>query len=245
MRVRGRDQALMAGFLLLGAVAYAQEPGVSAFSRMAPGGEIRGWEALKPAPNAADTRYELVKEEGTTVLKAEAKNSMSGLSHPVRVDVRQYPLLRWRWKIDAPVSGADMTTKAGDDYAARIYVIFDYPAGKLPFGTRFKIKLAESVYQQKIPTAAINYVWDNRHAVGRIQPNAYTDRARMIVVNSGTQKAGQWVTHTRDLVADFRDAFGEDPPDVIAVALATDTDNTGETATAWYGDIEFLPRPAQ
>jgi hypothetical protein len=135
-----------------------------------------------------------------------------------------------------------MTAKAGDDYAARIYVMFDYPLEKLPFGTRTKLRLAESIYGQKIPTAALNYVWDNRQPIGTIQPNTYTDRARMVVLQSGGARAGQWVTETRDLAADFRAAFGEEAPDAVAIALATDTDNTGESATAWYGDIEFLPR---
>ena len=245
MKMRWRNGAVMMSFLCVSMIVHAQAPAVSAFSSMAPGAEVGGWKILKPAPNAADTRYELVEEGGKTVLRADAQNAMSGLSHPVNIDVRQYPLLRWRWKVQAPVSGADMKSKEGDDYAARIYVMFDYPADKLSFGTRLKLRLAEGIYGQKIPTAALNYVWDNSHPAGTMQPNVYTDRARMIVVNSGTAKAGQWVTHTRDLVADFRDAFGEDPPDIVAVALATDTDNTGEAATAWYGDIEFLPRSAQ
>lgn len=227
------------------AAAAGSAPLVMPFSRMAPNGPISGWQALKPAPKAADTRYSLVNDNGSTVLRADAAGSMSGLTHPVRVDLRQYPRLRWRWKIAAPLSTANMMTKAGDDYAARIYVMFDYPAAKLPFGTRTKLRIAESLYGQKIPTAALNYIWDNRHPVGTIQPNAYTDRARMIVAQTGTEKAGQWVTETRDLAADFRAAFGEDAPDVIAVALATDTDNTGESVTAWYGDIEFLPAAAK
>lgn len=227
-------------FVLIG-TARAAEPVAPAFSTMAAGGEIGGWQTLKPAAKANDTRYTLVKDSGKTVLRAEADNAMSGLTHAMRVDVRRYPRLRWRWKVGAPLNGADMTTKQGDDYAARIYVMFDYPAEKLSFGTRAKLRFVESLYGQKIPTAALNYVWDNRRPVGTIQANTYTDRARMIVVQSGSAQAGRWVTETRDLVADFRAAFGEDPPDVVAIALATDTDNTGESALAWYGDIEFLP----
>ncbi|HYD96574.1 MAG TPA: DUF3047 domain-containing protein [Noviherbaspirillum sp.] len=219
-------------------------PEVPRFSAMPPGGPVLGWEALKPAPKANDTQYTLVREGGHTVLKAQAESAMSGLLHVIRVDVQRYPLLRWRWKIAAPLQTSDMRTRAGDDYAARIYVVFDYPFDRLPFGTRAGIRLAESVYGQKIPTAALNYVWDNRQPVGTLQPNTYTDRARMIVVRSGGERAGQWLTETRDLAADFRAAFGEEPPAVVAVALATDTDNTGERATAWYGDIEFLPREA-
>lgn len=238
-------RSITASSLLMAAIiGHAQPLAPTAFSSMEPGGKIRNWHSLKPAPKAPDTHYALVRDEGRTVVRAEAQASMSGLSHPVQVSIRDYPLLRWRWKVAAPVESADMTNKDGDDYAARLYVIFDYPAEKLPLGTRLKLRMAESFHQQKIPTAAINYVWDNRHPVGRIQSNAYTDRARMIVADSGSAKAGKWVTHTRDLVMDFRDAFGEDPPDVIAVAVATDTDNTGELAIAWYGDIEFLPRSA-
>lgn len=221
--------------------AAAEDSMPTRFSSMAPGAPVTGWTALKPSAKAPDTIYTLVRDGDTTVLKAEANRSMSGFTHVVRVDLAQTPRIRWRWKVAAPVQSADMATKAGDDYAARIYVMFDYPAAKLSFGTRAKLKLAEAFYGQKIPTAALNYVWDNRHPVGTIAPNSYTDRARMIVTESGSSKAGQWVTETRDLGADFRAAFGEDAPSVIAVALATDTDNTGESATAWYGDIEFLP----
>jgi hypothetical protein len=232
------------GWLMLLAVvtpATAEDGAPIRFSGMTPGAAVTGWTSLKPSAKAPDTVYTLVRDGDTTVLKAEANRSMSGLTHAVQVDLNQTPRIRWRWKVTAPVQSADLATKAGDDYAARIYVMFDYPVAKLSFATRAKLKLAESVYGQKIPTAALNYVWDNRHAVGTIAPNSYTDRARMIVTESGSSKAGQWVTETRDLGADFRAAFGEDPPPVIAVALATDTDNTGENATAWYGDIEFLP----
>jgi hypothetical protein len=59
----------------------------------------------------------------------------------------------------------------------------------------------------------------------------------MIAVESGPELAGQWVTVRRNVVDDYRKAFGEDPPQVGAIAIMTDTDNTGESATAWYGDI--------
>lgn len=222
-----------------GAVLAA--PAVPAFSQMFVGGPVEGWRAFRPAPKAADTRYSLVADEGVPVLRAQADKSMSALTHAVRVDTRRFPLLRWRWKIDAPVEKADMTRKAGDDYAARVYVMFDYPRARLPLAARLGMAVAESVYGQQLPTAALNYVWDNRQPVGTIRPNAYTDRARMIVLRSGPGEQGQWRTETRDLRADFRAAFGEEPPDVVGLAIATDTDNTGGRALAWFGDIEFLP----
>jgi hypothetical protein len=205
------------------------------------GGAIGGWRPLRPAPKAPDTQYSLVDDGGgVVVLTAEADKSMSALTHTIRVDTMRYRFLRWRWKVAAPVAQADMTTKAGDDYAARVYVMFDYPRARLPLSTRMKMALAESVYGQQLPTAALNYVWDNRQPVGTIRPNSYTDRARMIVVRSGTADAQQWISETRDLRADYRAAFGEEAPAVVALAIASDTDNTGGRARAWFGDFEFV-----
>lgn len=241
--MRGRTLALAVGAACCTAAVHGAPalPAVPAFSQMAVGGQVEGWSPMRPAPKAADTRYSLVADGGATVLRAEADKAMSALTHTIRVDTRRFPLLRWHWKVAAPVSGADMTSKAGDDYATRVYVLFDYPRARLPLSTRLGMTVAESVYGQSIPTAALNYVWDNRQPVGTIRANAYTDRARMLVVRSGTAGQGQWHTETRDLRADFRAAFGEDPPDVVGLALATDTDNTGSRALAWFGDIEFLP----
>ncbi|WP_344764337.1 DUF3047 domain-containing protein [Actimicrobium antarcticum] len=233
----------IAGLILLPlSMGWAHAADIPPFSQMQPGAAVTGWAPVRPSAKAPDTIYTLVRDDDRTVLKAEADKSMSVLAHTIRVDLKKTPLLRWRWKISGPVKSADMTKKSGDDYAGRVYVLFDYPVDKLSFATRAKLKLGEAIYGQKIPTAALNYVWDNRQPIGTLQANTYTDRARMLVIESGSDKAGQWVTETRDVAADFRAAFGEDAPDVVVVAVATDTDNTGEQVTAWYGDLQFLAR---
>jgi hypothetical protein len=68
-------------------------------------------------------------------------------------------------------------------------------------------------------------------------PNPYTDRVMMFVVESGTTKLNQWVNEERNVYEDYKKAFGEEPPMISGVAIMTDTDNTGESATAYYGDI--------
>jgi hypothetical protein len=78
-------------------------------------------------------------------------------------------------------------------------------------------------------TRAVNYIWANRLPRGSFLPNAYTGNA------------GRWINEERNLVEDYRQAFGEDPPKVGAVAIMTDTDDTGEQAVAWYGAIRFHP----
>jgi len=115
----------------------------------------------------------------------------------------------------------DERTKGGDDYAARVYVVFP---STLFWRTR-----------------AVNYIWANRLPRGAFLPNAYTGNAVMVAVESGDGNAGRWIDEERDLAEDYRRAFGEDPPRIGAVAIMTDTDNTGEEAVAWYGAIRFLP----
>lgn len=198
-----------------------------------------GWKPLLAAENAPRTRYTLVDDAGITVLRAESKAAASGLSKPLRVNPLEFPWLRWRWKIDNLIASADLRNKEGDDFPARLYVMFDYPLEKLSFGDRTKLRLARALFDPELPAATLCYVWDNRTPPETIAPSAYSDRVRLIVVASGAARVGRWVEFERDVAADFRAAFGEDAPPIQAIAIATDTDNTGAFATARFGDISF------
>ena len=129
--------------------------------------------------------------------------------------------------------------KEGDDYPARLYITFQYDSSKLGFFEKAKFEGARLLYGQYPPIAAINYIWESTAPVGTSILNPYTDRVMMIVVESGTTKLNQWVNEERNLYEDFKRAFGHDPPMISGVAIMTDTDNTGESAIAYYGDILF------
>jgi len=163
------------------------------------------------------TDYRVVAESGGHVLQAESRGTASGLVRKIDLDPRDTPVLSWRWKVAGIIPAGDERTRAGDDYAARVYVIFPH---------WFFIK-----------TRTLNYIWANHLAKGAILPNAYTANAMMIAVESGPELAGHWLTEHRDIVADYRQAFGEEPPRIGAIAVMTDTDNTGAMATAWYDDL--------
>ncbi len=201
------------------------------------------WRATKLPKVPRETRYGLVDDAGTIVLRADAGASMAGLSHALHLDPKAKPVLEWRWKVSGVLAKSVFGTKAGDDFPARVYVLFDYDTAKLPFGTRIKLKLARAMYGDAVPAAGLCYVWDAKAEVGTAVWSPYTDRLRMIVVTSGAAQAGRWVSVRRNVADDFRAAFGEDPPAISGVAVATDTDNTGEAVTAWYGDIRFLSGP--
>jgi len=175
---------------------------------------IKGWESKS---FKGTTDYRIVQEDGHTVLKANANAAASGLTRKFKFSPVTYRHLRWSWKIAGTVAGGNERTKQGDDYAARLYVIFP---GRFFWQMR-----------------ALNYIWANKLPKGEFIPNAFTGNAMMIAVESGPSKTGQWVYEERDILADYRRVFGEDPPMASGIAIMTDTDNTGGEATAWYGDI--------
>ncbi len=213
---------------------------IAGFSSATPGGPLPDpWKLVTLAKIKRQTRYSLVRDADTTVLRADAEASMASVMHPLNFDPRDHPVVEWRWKITHLLRKSNLATKAGDDFPARFYVLFDYDIARLPFATRTKIRVARALFGEEVPLAVLCYVWDGKSIQGATAWSAYTDRVRVIVAQSGDAQVNQWVTLRRNIVDDFRAAFGEDPPRVSGVAVATDTDNTGESVTAFYGDIRF------
>lgn len=166
-----------------------------------------------------ETRYTVIRMDGSSCLKAESHASASGLVYRIKYDTRDYPVLAWRWKVENILQKGDERARRGDDYAARVYVVFPHFIPAL--------------------TRSINYVWANRLPRGERWPNPYYSRAMMIAVESGEEKAGVWVPEKKNVLEDYRTCFGEDPPFAGAIAIMTDTDNTGESAAAYYDDIKL------
>lgn len=219
---------------------------IAAFSAAAPGAELpRGWRRVSFArTDSGDVA--LAAEEGVTVLRIHAAAASGAAAFPLSADPALIPMLAWRWKVERALERATWGTRAGDDFAARVYVSFDVPVRSLPFLAQARIRMARFLYGEDVPTAAICYVWANRVAVGTSAWSPYTDRVRVVVVESGDANAGKWQAQSRDVAADFRAAFGDwkgPVPRVTGVAVASDTDQTGESVTAWYGDLRLGARP--
>jgi Protein of unknown function (DUF3047) len=198
-----------------------------------------GWKPLTFKKIERHTAYALVKDNDAVVIRAIAEASASGLTREIKIDSKEYPIIQWRWKASNILKKGDVHKKEGDDYPARIYITFEYDPSKLSFFEKTKYKTIKLLYGQYPPLAAINYIWESKAPVGTMVPNPYTDRVMMFVVESAEAKLNQWVNEERNVYEDYKKAFGEEPPMISGVAIMTDTDNTGESATAYYGDILF------
>lgn len=222
------------------AVASAATTTTLRFSDTAQGTILpSGWKPYAMSRHKPAAHMAIVRDGDADVFGIDASHAAGAIAHVL--DIPAATTLSWRWKVDHSVEKADLSKKSGDDFAARIYVFFDVPRSQLSWLQRMKLDLAKRTLGHAMPTAALCYVWDNRHPVGTIARNAYFREIKTIVLQSGNAHAGSWQSQRRDLAADFRAAFGRPAPRVTGIALASDTDNTGGHVKAWFGDLTLAP----
>ena len=178
---------------------------------------ILSWE---PERFVGETRYLLEPDAGRPSVRAESRASASGLVREIDVDLRETPVLHWSWRVANLLEGVDERSKGGDDYPARVYILF------------------RTGWLDVVPRS-LSYVWSSTQPRGTAWPNAYTDRVVMLAQRDASDPVGTWIDERRDVREDIRRHFGADVDEIKAVAIMTDTDNSASQATAWYGDIWF------
>lgn len=214
---------------------------VGAFSTEKAGNSLPArWEPLHFRDIKIHTHYRLVEADGQVVVQAKADASASGLIRRISIDPKEYPIVQWRWKVSNVLQKGNVHRKDGDDYPARLYILFEYDPDRLGFFERLKYETAKLFYGAYPPLASINYIWASNAPEGLVVPNPYADRSMMVVVQSGEKNLNRWLTEERNIYEDYRRVFKDEPPMISGVAIMTDTDNTGESATAYYGDILFF-----
>jgi len=204
-----------------------------------PGALPSGWEPVTFRSIRRHTSYRVVKVDGLTALKAESDNSASGLVYGIDRPVSQLPILKWKWKISKTLKKGDARYKASDDFSARIYLIFGHEKRGDSLGRWIKLELEKYFMGRYSSGTALNYIWANKMPKNSAIKNAYSAREIMIAVESGDGLAGRWVTESVDIESDYRKHFKADPPQLLGLAIMTDTDNTGGKAEAWYADINL------
>ena len=175
------------------------------------------------------------------MLEARADGSASGFYRRIHIDPRRHPVVEWRWRVLEPLAGADPRVPSRDDSPARLVICFHGDAKRLDIGERNTLRLYKALTGEMLPYAMLMYVWASDAPVGSIASSVYTEKIQMIVVESGDSRAGEWSEFRRNVLEDYRQAFGEEPSDIVAVGVMTDADDTRAKTRAQYGDISFKP----
>ena len=202
-------------FLSLGSVSCDKERNVYVGEFKT--GRLDGWETKV---FNGTTQYRIVEMNGQKVLEGKSKATASGLIKQIEVDIEKYPYFNWSWMVTRLMIDNDELVKQGDDFPARIFILI---SGDVLFGD----------------PRALNYVWSRNQPVGSSWPNPFTENATMLAVESGGTHLNQWITYKRNVREDMKRYLEVDASTTLAVALMVDTDNTGQEARSYFGDIFF------
>ena len=200
-------------------------------------------ENFKNLTNWEDLHFEKIDRHSTyeiqdSILIAKSDNSASGIKFKKSYDIFKYPVLKFSWKINNVYEKGNALKKDGDDYPIRIYIMFEYDPDEAGFWDSIKYDLAKSIYGEYPPHSSLNYIWSNKVQENNIITSPYTDKAKMVVVDSSSTHLNEFRIHEVNILEDYVKAFGENPPINVSIAIMTDSDNTHEKSLSYIDYIE-------
>ncbi|MEK6531530.1 MAG: DUF3047 domain-containing protein [Deltaproteobacteria bacterium] len=164
--------------------------------------------------------FEVIETEIGSTLHLKSSSTSTALYKDMSFDIKEYPALNWKWKVERLPHGADARRGATDDQALQLYVIFPrWPAA--------------------VNSRVIGYIWDTSAPSGAYLSSRKSRNTRYVVVKSGPSEIGRWHQETKDVYADYRRLFSEDPPKAGRVSVMIDTDDTKGHAESFIGNIFF------
>jgi hypothetical protein len=186
------------------------------------------------------TDYQATVHAGRPAMRAHSEAGNSTLRAPLALPAGQVPRrLAFSWFLPALNDKADLMDSEADDAVVRVILSFDGDRSRFTARDHLLSELAHLITGEPLPYATLMYVWDHRYPVGTVIPNPHTQRIRKLVVESGPQRLNRWVDFDRDVRADFRAVFGEEPGALTGLGIMSDSNNTGETVQAWFGPLHL------
>lgn len=246
LMLNARTLTAMTAMSVLALQVQAVEVALVSFSSAATNQAPAPWRVVGvPSGKIPLTSFSMADIDGRKVLRVATSKSYGNLVHDLPMGATAAGLrLSWRWRLDEALQGADLHTRQGDDSPLKVCVLFDMPLEKLGLIERNLFRMARAASSEKLPSATLCYVWDEKLNPATLLPNAYTSRVRMIVATSGHQHLGQWIVQSHDLAADFRKAFGAESdalPPMMAILVGGDADNTGGHSLGYVDDLRLEP----
>jgi hypothetical protein len=215
--------AVSALLLVLAAVAGAADQVViEDWTRYVPGtrGIPGDWKGQNWGSPAYD--FTIVDDAGRRALQLKSRDEGSTISRDIKgkVNLKETPILEWSWRAVVLPTGGDSRRKATDDQAAQLFVVWP----RFPEAVRSRI---------------IGYVWDTTAPVGTVAKSEKTGTVTYIVVESGPERLGKWISERRNVVEDFKRIYGEEPDNPGAISISIDSNDTHATAESYMGPIVF------
>lgn len=173
--------------------------------------------------------WELIEKEGTHILRLEKESNTHvlhlisegasfGLTKEINMDIKKYPYLNFRWKVQELPKNGDFRKKETDDQAAQIYVVFG---------------------RSKLTAKIVGYLWENKTPNFTTGVSPAWNKTRLIVLESGTEKIGEWIWEKRNVYNDYKALFGKRPPKANLICIYINSQHTKSRAESYFGEIYF------
>lgn len=201
---------------------------------------LENWHPLYFPKISRHTTYRIETNGSDSFLRAESDASASALVYKNDFNVYDYPMARWRWKVDNIYQNTFPEKKSGDDYPIRVYITFKYDPETANAIDKVRYGVAKRLYGEYPPHSTLAYVWANSEEQKTIITSPYTNKARLIALKKGSGKVKTWQNEEVNILQDYRKTFGTDPPVIASIAIMNDSDNTGQASVSYLDFIEVF-----
>lgn len=231
--------------LVLGAMVFLSSPGFPLhrdvlFSESF--ASLANWRLYRFPGKEASTNFMVAEAPGGgTCLKAESRAATGLLISKVKFNVKEYPLMKWRWMVENVSEKGDNRDSLYDNSPLRVSVLFEYEPDKAGLLERMKYDLARKKFGEYPPRYALNYIWASKERdAGRLFDSPVSHRSKIIALEAGNRNAGRWISEEVNIFEDFKRAFGFDPPPSASVSIMNDSDKIKEESISYLSSIEVF-----
>ncbi len=169
----------------------------------------------KAASKKGSTLYKILEENANRYLNINVTDDSINIAKEIEWDLKQHPLLQWRWRIHKEPLGADPRNESTHDCAAAVYVLIKNGLSPLP--------------------KYIKYIWCNSLESGT---RFFFKKNRAIVVMRGKDdNLSEWYKETRNVLEDYKYFYGDKKPKIKGISILSDSNNTHSESEADYDDI--------
>jgi len=177
----------------------------------------QGWE-LSVKTGAA--HLQLVRDSEQQALQIRSDQASFALQKKVRLALPALPWLVWQWKVTELPRGGDFRRSSTDDQAAQLIVAFS--------SSRF-----------------LAYIWDSTAPKGTIAsaPAPLFKKIFAVVMQSGEQGLGNWITERRNLIEDYKQAYGDAPEVIEGIRIQINSQHTESRAESYWRSIALTAKP--
>ena len=198
------------------------------------------WEIFR-VPGKPPTRYGYMRHEGRDAVRATADATGSILRRRQRIEPADLGRISFSWNVPPPSADANASLAELEDVPVRVVLAFDGDRSRFSIKNSLLSELSLMLTGEELPFATLIYAWSRVNKLGDVVMHDRTDRIRKLVVDSGDQSYNQWLSYERDIRADYRKAFGEDPGALLSFAVFTEGEKNEGQLQAFYGPLKLLP----